>query len=74
MHTYFCFIYVENRPALQYEGGLRLVDGPYQSEGRLEVFIFGQWFSPCTVEFHDTAANAVCRQLGYTSNIGFNIM
>ena len=71
---YFIFIYAENRPALEYEGSVRLVDGPYRSEGRLEVLIFDRWYSPCTVDFHHDAATAVCQQLGYTSSIGYNIM
>ena len=66
--------YIDNGPALQYEGSVRLVNGPYQSEGRLEVFISHQWFSPCTTEFNDDAATAVCQQLGYTSSVGHNIM
>jgi len=53
--------------AFQYEGGVRLVDGPYRSEGRLEVFIFNQWFTLCgTTRIPQDAAAAVCHQLGYT--------
>ena len=67
------FIYIENRPALEYEGSVRLVDSQYRSEGRLEVFIFGGWYSPCTIEFTNDAADVVCRQLGYTNRIGYTI-
>ena len=57
------------RDAFQYEGGVRLVDGPYRSEGRVEVFIFNQWYTLCgaTRVSQDVAA-AVCRQLSYTHN------
>ena len=33
-------IYIANEPAFQYEGGLRLVNGLYSSDGILEVFIY----------------------------------
>ena len=69
-----CYLCIENRPALEHEGSVRLMDGPYRSEGRLEVFIYGAWYSPCTTEFNDVAANTVCTQLGYTNSIGYNIM
>ena len=68
------YIYAENSPGLEYEGSVRLVDGPFRSEGRLEVFIYGRWVSPCTMQFHNDTATTVCRQLGYTGSIGYNIM
>ena len=55
------------RESFQYEGGVRLVDGSYRSEGRLEVFIFNQWFTLCgTTRIPQDAAASVCQQLGYT--------
>ncbi|XP_065884953.1 scavenger receptor cysteine-rich domain-containing group B protein-like isoform X2 [Dysidea avara] len=60
--------------AFQYEGGVRLVDGPYRSEGRLEVFLFNRWYTPCGVTISTNAATAVCYQLGYTTNGGPSIM
>ncbi|XP_065886074.1 galectin-3-binding protein-like [Dysidea avara] len=61
-------------PAFQYEGGVRLVDGPYRSEGRLEVFIFDQWYTLCGTTISENAATAVCYQLGYTSSEGASEM
>ena len=61
-------------PALMYEGGVRLVDGPQKSEGILEVFVFGHWFTPCTLTFHESNGRTVCNQLGYTGSVGSNIM
>ena len=56
-------------PAFQYEGGVRLVGGPYSSEGILEVFIFNTWYTICTESLPEDAATAVCTQLGYTNNV-----
>ena len=53
---------------------MRLVDGPYRSEGRLEVFLFNRWYTPCGVTISTDAATAVCYQLGYTTNGGPSIM
>ena len=61
-------------PAFQYEGGVRLVDGQYSSDGRLEVFIFGMWYTICTDELPSEAAKAVCTQLGYTHSIDIDLV
>ena len=53
---------------------MRLVDGRYSSDGRLEVFIFGMWYSICTDELPSEAANAVCTQLGYTHSIDIDLI
>jgi len=56
-------------PALRYEGGVRLVGGPYRSEGTLEVFMLNRWYriQICgTARVSADAARAVCHQLGYT--------
>ena len=63
-------IYIANEPAFQYEGGLRLVNGLYSSDGILEVFKFATWYTLCTDELPSEAANAVCTQLGYTQSVG----
>ena len=67
-------LYAASTSALMYEGGVRLVDGLQKSEGILEVFVFGQWFSPCTLTFHENDARTVCNQLGYTDIVGSNIV
>lgn len=64
--------YIASEPAFQYEGGVRLLGGPYLSEGILEVFVYGMWFSLCAPSLSPAAANAVCHQLGYTDTIVVN--
>ena len=68
------YVLAAPEPAFQYEGGVRLVDGPYRSEGRLEVFIFDQWYTLCGTTISENAATAVCYQLGYTSSEGASEM
>ena len=54
------------QPAFEFDGGTRLVDGPYRSEGFLEVYFFGQFGGVCGGTFDLVTANAVCIALGYT--------
>ncbi|XP_076831295.1 neurotrypsin isoform X2 [Brachyhypopomus gauderio] len=44
---------------------LRLVDGESRREGRVEVFMEGQWGSVCDDGWNDVNAGVVCRQLGF---------
>ena len=67
MYVMYLYTCVVTEPAFQYEGGVRLVGGPYSSEGILEVFIFNMWYTMCTESLSETAATAVCTQLGYTN-------
>ena len=51
------------------EGEVRIVDGPSNSLGRVEVYLNGVWGTVCGVvtQFSRASADVICRQLGYTT-------
>uniref|UniRef100_A0A8C7B0H0 Neurotrypsin n=1 Tax=Neovison vison TaxID=452646 RepID=A0A8C7B0H0_NEOVI len=44
---------------------IRLMDGENKKEGRVELFINGQWGTICDDGWTDKDATVICRQLGY---------
>ncbi len=51
-------------------GTLRLQDGLFDSDGRLEIYHDGEWGSVCDDWFDRNDANVACRQLGFSGETG----
>ena len=46
-------------------GDVRLVDGPVESAGRLEVCVNQNWGTVCSRSWSSSDSKVLCRQLGY---------
>ena len=47
-----------------------MVDGPLERAGRVEICINGVWGTVCRNGWNNNDARVVCRQLGYSVNMG----
>ena len=54
-----------------YPGMIRLVDGDFVTEGRVEVYCNGKWGTVCSSGVGLQEADTICRQLGYTVSTSY---
>ena len=69
MNSHVVYIIINIVNMLEYTncttGDVRLVGGPSENRGRVEVCINHAWASMCSRYFHQEEASVVCGQLGY---------
>ena len=74
LHCILCIVIDTTRiwNSSPFPGMVRLQDGDYSNEGRVEVYCNGQWGTICSDGFDSTDANTICKQLGYDAYDNFN--
>ena len=55
-----------------YPGMIRLMEGSYSNQGRVEVYCNGQWGTVCDDGFSSYDARTVCKHLGYYSYVDYD--
>lgn len=57
-----------SKPSECEHGDVRLVDGPTEMEGRVELCSYGYWAVACDNYWDKDETNAVCKQLGFPTD------
>ena len=71
MYLHVYFLSLETSKLDTYEGRVRLLDGSYQSNGLLQVYLNQKWGTVCIEYFTNLIADITCRQLGYTNALSY---
>ena len=61
-------LHVLTAPSNCTNGGIRLQNGRYAKEGKVEVCIGGYWGAVCSNYWDSREATVVCKQLGFINS------